>query len=665
MGKSNRSKKVLVVLPGPMGDAILCSWALARLRAGLPGSHITLMGNGTAIEVLTPNDWSDETRCWEKGQLNGLQMVRTARRLGEGEFDSAILLSNSFRSGMLVRMAGIKQRIGYQRDGRGILLTHGIAPFRWGRRYAPISMLDYYRYLIDRAVECLGGQVAAEDDCQGRSVRLSSDSANVTKIDRLLQGWGLSGEQRLAVLVPGGAFGLSKCWPAERFGELAGRLADDGYEVIVSCAPNEQERRIAGQVCRGSRVRLHSLASENVSVGELKELVRRCSLMVANDTGPCHIAAAFGVPLVTIFGPTDPRWTATGYEKEIRLRAEVDCGPCQKGVCRQDHRCMQAVTVEQVLEATRKVVSGSGRDGGFEAGRSDEYRGFEEGFVPLRDGAGLVHEGYKEVLEKAGLGDVNGAFGYAGGQRLDKPGLGGRQRLRVVLDGGQGREIAGYLKRYEAVGWRERLGGLLKGGVLAGVNDFVGAVSVAEQGVAGPRPLAYGQAETRTGAGRSFALVEELPQGDALERLLPKCQQGTGCAYALLENRRELIRQSADLVRRLHGAGLCHRDLYLSHIFLSAGRDGEERLCLIDLQRVFRPRVLRRRWQLKDLAALYYSAREHCSRAEQLRFVRAYWGCRRLNGRQKRLLRMVAWKARRIGRHDDKRRARHKMGEKS
>ena len=130
-------------------------------------------------------------------------------------------------------------------------------------------------------------------------------------------------------------------------------------------------------------------------------------------------------------------------------------------------------------------------------------------------------------------------------------------------------------------------------------------------------------------------------------------------------DRRELIRQTADLVRRLHGAGFCHRDLYLSHIFLSVGADGVERLCLIDLQRVFKPRVLRWRWQLKDLAALYYSAREHCSRAEQLRFARAYLGCRRLNGRQKWLLRMVAWKAGRIARHDDKRCTRHQMGETS
>ena len=476
MGKSNRSEKVLVVLPGPMGDAILCSLALARLRAGLPGKRITLLGNSTAIEVLTPNDWADETLCCEKNELRGLQIVSTARRLRDGAFDSVILLSNSFRSGMLVRMAQIKRRIGYQRDGRGGLLTHGVAPFRWGRRYAPISMLDYYRYLADRAVECLGGQVAPEEDVLKRSVRLSSSPAQMQQVEDLLGHWGVSKKKRLAMLVPGGAFGLSKCWPAERFGELAGRLVDDGYEVIVSCAPNEQERKIAEQVCRGSRVELHNLADENISVGELKELVRRCSLMVANDTGPCHIAAAFGVPLVTIFGPTDPRWTATGYDKEIRLRTPVDCGPCQKGVCRQDHRCMRSITVEQVHEAARQVVSRAGRGGECEIGKQCgcdfggcvEYRVFEEGFVPLGDGSGLVNAKYRGVLKEAGLGDLAGVFGYDGGQRLYKPGLGGRQRLRVVLDGGAGTEVVGYLKRYEAVGWRERLSGLFKGGCVGG-----------------------------------------------------------------------------------------------------------------------------------------------------------------------------------------------------
>jgi heptose I phosphotransferase len=214
-----------------------------------------------------------------------------------------------------------------------------------------------------------------------------------------------------------------------------------------------------------------------------------------------------------------------------------------------------------------------------------------------------------------------------------------------------------YLKRYGRPG----AGALLKRWITrrsragAGWYDFAAALALAAQGVPVPRPIACGQDVQGLGEIRSFAMTEELPGADALERLLPRWDEKQA-DYALLRDRRRLVRELAALVRGLHRAGYYHRDLYLSHVFLSKDRTGQERLNLIDLQRVFKPLVCARRWQVKDLAQLYYSAQPYCTRTEVARFLRYYLDCRRLSDAQRRLVRAVYRKAQRIARREQRKR---------
>lgn len=348
------SQRIVVVLPSPMGDAILCGPALRRLRTSLPESYIALLGNGTVKEVLAGNPWGNEFVVYDKKE----GLLGAAQRLRRGRFNGAILLTNSFRSALLVRAAGISRRIGYKRGGRGFLLTHPVAAIRLGRRYAPISMADYYGYLVDKAIAFLGGAPPAEEAQEGR-LELFSTTADREEVTGLLGRWSFSDADRLVMLVPGGAFGGSKWWLTDRYAALADKLSGQGWRVVICCAPNETERRIAEEIMAVAKHRVYNLTEEGVSLGGVKELVRRCRLMISNDTGPCHMAAAWEVPLVTIFGPTDPRWTATGYDKEIRLRRKVDCGPCQEAVCREDHRCMKAISVDDVYQAAKQLLAAS------------------------------------------------------------------------------------------------------------------------------------------------------------------------------------------------------------------------------------------------------------------------------------------------------------------
>ncbi|MBN2376784.1 MAG: lipopolysaccharide heptosyltransferase II [Sedimentisphaerales bacterium] len=551
MGTAEKSKNILVILPNPMGDAILCTPALGRLRSCLPGARLTFMGKKIVAEVLAGNPGVDK---WlirgdaASGTRGFLQQVRLLKSQG---FDAAILLPNSFRTALLVRLAGIDQRIGYDRDGRGFLLTERVQPIRLVGRFAPISMLDYYGFLIDQAIKILSGRSVNQID-SNRQLELFTSNQDKNEIDELFKGWGLSTDKRLVIMVPGGAFGPSKLWQPERFAELADRLIEENNcEVIISAAPNEAEKRIAGQIVSRCHNKVHNLGEamiglkgkdvgpgeKGVSLGGLKELIRRCGLMVSNDTGPCHIAAAFGVPLVTLFGPTDPRWTATGYAREIRLREDVPCGPCQQEICREErHLCMEKISVNQVHAGAVELLSGRGKSelsdrqsgsetgaekSGFDAARY--YSVFDEQFVPLSDGSGLIHQDYQELLRSNRLDSCESVFSYAEGDHrvaegecLNKRGSEKQEQLRLELSDAAGKSTIINLKRFRRASVFSVLGRWLirRSRASAAVFDFAAIMQLAEKGSVVPRPIAFGQEQGRLGEIRSFVMIEELPRRD-------------------------------------------------------------------------------------------------------------------------------------------------------
>ena len=654
---SNRVKHILVLLPNPLGDAVLCTPALRRLREHFPEAHITLLGKKSVCDCLRGTRLADELMDYGSHRLSGFGLFKTAKWLRNFGFDSVILLTNSFRSALLVKLAKISRRIGYDRDGRGWLLSEKVSPFRWGKRFMPISMLDYYGFLMDRAIAFMGQQLREPFVQANRQMALDTTDQDRQAVASYLQKQRINADDKLIVLVPGGAFGGSKWWPAERFAALADRFSGEGFMVCLLCAPNDVEREIAGRVIEAAQKPLHNLLDSSLGISAIRELIRRSALMVANDTGPCHIAAALEAPLVTLFGPNDPRWTATGYEKEIRLRVDVDCGPCQKPVCVTDHRCLERIGVDEVYGAAKELLDNNTNRPGASRNpavlKKQPYRVFEESFVPLADGSGLIHKDYLDLLSQNKLATLTEVFAYEQGEKLVKPGLGSRQRLRVELVDEQQEPIVFFVKRYGA----PRRQWFFEKLLATAVYDFKAAMELAEKGIDVARPIAYGVERQGKKEKRSFVIFEQLPDADALERLLPNRQQNEQ-KYPLLKKHKRLIREIAALVGKFHGAGYFHRDLYLSHIFLGNNLEGSDRLSLIDLQRVFRPKLLQQRWRVKDLAQLYYSSRAFFSKVDMMRFMHDYLNCRRLNAEQKTLIRHVYAKTQRIARHDAKRQAR-------
>lgn len=336
-------RHILVVLPNWVGDVVLATPSLMALRRRYPAARIGYLARAYVADVLSGCSWHDELLHWPDARgAGGLwNLVCELRRRA---FDCAILLPNSFRSALAVWLARIPRRIGYARDARGWMLTDRIDPPRDGRRFAAISMLDYYHRLFERA-DC--GDV-------GRRLSLSYDPQDAERLEARVPPQ--TDNRPLVVLNPGGAYGTAKLWPAERFAALAERLvAEFGARVLVTGTPGE--RSIGETIAGCSRVPLETYFDPPLGLGPLKALIERADLLVTNDTGPRHFAIAFGVSVVTIFGPTDPAWTETHFADERKVSLSLDCQPCQEKICPLGHtNCMRQLEVDAVFAAARDLL---------------------------------------------------------------------------------------------------------------------------------------------------------------------------------------------------------------------------------------------------------------------------------------------------------------------
>jgi len=339
----NNTEKILVWLPSPLGDAILCAPALRSLRERFSTARITFFGKHIVREILTPCRFNDD---WIEQKRDNPFFI--AVRLRKKKFDQAILFKNSFSSALAVFLAGVGERIGYARDGRGFLLTEKLHPPKLAdRSFKPFSMIDYYLAIAS----WLGANIADR--------RLALEFFSEDKEVLFQQMPEISKENvPVVIMVPGGAFGPSKCWPSERFSATADRLVSAyNAKIVISVAPLPAEMKIAEEIAERSNNPVMNTAHRSLNIGQLKALYALADLVICNDTGPRHIAIAFDRKVITLFGPNDPAWTDTGHVKEIQIVGKAPCAPCAKPFCRQkEHTCMESITVEEVCTAAAKLL---------------------------------------------------------------------------------------------------------------------------------------------------------------------------------------------------------------------------------------------------------------------------------------------------------------------
>lgn len=619
--------EILVWLPSPMGDAVLCTPALRALRHHFKYSRITFFANKVVRETLSPSRFND---VWI--QQPGKNIFKIVKTLKEHKFTHAVLFKNSFSSALAVFMAGIPIRIGYSREFRDFLLTDKLYPPKLSAaEFKPSSMVDYYLAISS----ALGANAV------NSNIELLVDPQEDRKLRaKFPEVADLKGP--VIVIVPGGAFGRSKYWLSERFSQTADWLISNyNATVVVSVSPDPVEKQIAGEICGLSKFKLINLAERPVSLGELKSLFSIADLVISNDTGPRHIAIALRRKIISLFGPNNPAWTETGYRDEIQIIGDAPCAPCDRPTCnKSEHLCMQAITVEMVCDAAKKLLGTNQRQAAYKT---------EQKFAEISESF-FCDEDYKAGLGGLGLTSIDAVFAFNKAHNLTKDNLPGhRSRLRFEINSPP---ATLFLKRYDCPPVLAQLRNWLSahGRVSCGLFDVEPAAELADAGINTPKIISYGQQWGIFFEKRSFIITEKIPDAESLEQKLPDCFN----APAVIENlnlRRNFITKLAAFIKKFHETGYRHRDLYLSHIFY----DGNSRFYLIDLARTFKPTWFAERFRIKDIAQLYYSApASFFSRTDRLRFYFGYTGRSKLTVQDKVFIRKVINRAKQMAQHDIK-----------
>src|SRR3989442_7493595 len=350
--------RLVILAPNWLGDAVMALPAIADVRREWPRADITVAARPAVAPLfrIVPG-------------INDVNDVVDVDHLDDG-FDAALLLPNSVRSALLARRAGIPERWGYRTQWRAPLLTRAIEPTKG------LHQVEYYQYLV-HALGVPNGPIEP---------RLGVPQAVRDVGARLLAEVGCDRAAPLVALAPGAAYGGAKRWPPESFAELAHALASDGVECVM--VGTAADASTASDVARAFHPSTSSGCPEPVewqaraavgdTVGDLERVALRdvalrslvgktdlptlagvlanCRALVTNDSGAMHLAAACGVAVTAVLGPTDERATRPLGDAHTVITHSVWCRPCMLRECPIDHRCMRAVAAADVAAATRRVL---------------------------------------------------------------------------------------------------------------------------------------------------------------------------------------------------------------------------------------------------------------------------------------------------------------------
>lgn len=353
--------RVVIRMPNWLGDIVMALPAVAAIRAHFASATLTGAAPASLAPLVGLVPGIDETIALGGGRgLAAIGAVRAdARALAEGRFDVAILLPNSFRSAWAVRRAGVPERWGYRTDLRGFLLTRAVRRPRHAKRrvrHQSEYYLDLVRGLGIDAV-AVAARIAVPPEIQARARDLLTRA-------------GCAPDAVLVGASPGAAYGHAKCWPPDRFGELISRLCHErGATCVLAGSRGDRDAGDAIESWLASAHGGRGGPSRTPATGHVLNLVGRtdlptlaglmslCRAWVSNDSGAMHLAAAVGVAVTAIFGPTDERATAPLGAHQV-LTHPVWCRPCLLRECPIDHRCMTGIPPARVFDAVARHLDG-------------------------------------------------------------------------------------------------------------------------------------------------------------------------------------------------------------------------------------------------------------------------------------------------------------------
>ena len=336
-------RRILVRGVNWVGDSILTYPAVQQLKTLFPHSHLAILVSSSLVDLWKTFPYVNEIIPFQKkkGIASFWEDLNISESLKERNFDLAVIFPRSFRSAFQVYLARIPARTGYQDEGRSFFLTHGI---HRTKEILRSHRVHYFKKLIEPL-----GKVECPD-----TPRIFLREEDRRWAEDMLRNLGLLDGRPLIGMNPGAAYGLAKCWYPGRFGELGKRLCERSKATVLVFG-REEEKPIAEEIIRhlgGGGIDL----TGKTRLLHLAALLERCHLLVTNDTGTMHVAAAVGTPVVALFGSTDPVTTGPWGEGHVVVRKDVSCSPCLKRICPTDHRCMELITVDEVEEVIHQKL---------------------------------------------------------------------------------------------------------------------------------------------------------------------------------------------------------------------------------------------------------------------------------------------------------------------
>jgi heptosyltransferase-2 len=347
---------IAVIMPRWVGDAVMATPALRSLRGHFPGARITGVMRPVIGDLLAGTAWLDDAIAYDRHRRDpAASFAAAVRALRAARPDVAVILPNSLSSASLAWRGGARRRVGGMGHWRRWLLTDNVPPHRDER--GRITLVPPPQAFMD-IVAAIGGPPGPLD------VELTTTAAELTAADaalaRIFPGRPApTPSAPLVVLNDNSASGTARAWGKDKLAALAHWLAERLPEarILVHCGPadRDQARAVVTQAAHPAVAGLHEIG--DLPIGLSKGIFARAALAVSSDSGPRHIAAAFGVPTVALVGPTDPRLGRSDPARCVEIRRDLACSPCGRTECPLGHHdCLRLVTVDEVGRAALDLL---------------------------------------------------------------------------------------------------------------------------------------------------------------------------------------------------------------------------------------------------------------------------------------------------------------------
>ncbi len=333
-----------------IGDAVMTIPALRELRRIFPDSRITLHARSWATGIFQDAEFIDEIIAYEPERSAFKTVLKQAEIWREKKFDLAVLFPNSFESALLAKFGKVPVRFGYAKDGRSFLLSDAPGIPVWKNEKHEIF---YYLNLAAEIERKYFGATTILNNEPRFELMVSPERIAEARV--ILKENGVDSSKKLVAFVVGSTNSRAKRWQTESYAELNDKIQNElNADVVLIGAKDELE--VSREVYEKSGVKPLILAGKT-SLAQATAILRAADLLISNDTGPAHIAAALGTKTLVIFGPTNPR-TTQPWNSEI-IRRNVECSPCMLRDCPIDHRCMTRISAREVYEKAAFLMSDS------------------------------------------------------------------------------------------------------------------------------------------------------------------------------------------------------------------------------------------------------------------------------------------------------------------